>query len=281
MPRRDDRPVARRRLPSVDGHRGSTRRRRTRAPAWIAGYPSTRSSFPTGRRSTTRPTHRVADPRRGGMANETVLVDLGPAAPAWWCACRRSKPTFPDYDLAPQAVVQNAAAASGVPAPAPAVVVTDPGYLGSQFLVMPRVPGDVPGPAPMLDPYVRDAGPALQRLMHDGLIDVLAEVHAVPWRGTGLGGTAAGNGAARRGRPLDGLRGLVVGGRSVARAGRGARVVRPSSTGGAGAGRALGRRAPGQPRLRPGAPGTRVLDWDLAASGRPRWTSAGISGSSS
>jgi len=73
-----------------------------------------------------------------------------------------------------------------VPAPAPAVVVTDPSYLGSHFLVMPRVPGDVPGPAPLLDPYVRKAGPAVQRLMHDGLIDVLAEVHAVPWRGTAL-----------------------------------------------------------------------------------------------
>jgi aminoglycoside phosphotransferase (APT) family kinase protein len=123
---------------------------------------------------------------RGGKANETVLVDLGPARPGLVVRLPPIEPTFPDYDLAPQAVVQNAAAASGVPAPAPAVVVTDTSYLGSQFLVMPRVPGDVPGPAPIVDPYVRNAGPALQRLMHDGLIDVLAEVHAVPWRGTAL-----------------------------------------------------------------------------------------------
>jgi len=123
---------------------------------------------------------------QGGMANETVLVDLGPARPGLVVRLPPIEPTFPDYDLAPQALVQNAAAASGVPAPAPAVVVTDPSYLGSHFLVMPRVPGDVPGPAPLLDPYVRKAGPAVQRLMHDGLIDVLAEVHAVPWRGTAL-----------------------------------------------------------------------------------------------
>ena len=122
----------------------------------------------------------------GGMANETVLVDLGPARPGLVVRLPPLEPTFPGYDLTPQAVVQNAAAASGVPAPAPAVVVTDPSYVGSPFLVMPWVHGDIPGPAPLFDPYVRDAGPALQRLMHDGLIDALAEIHAVPWRGTAL-----------------------------------------------------------------------------------------------
>ena len=69
------------------------------------------------------------------------------------------EPTFPDYDLGPQALVQNAVAAAGVPAPAPAVVVTDPEWIGSPFLVMPRVAGDIPGAAPYFDPYVRDAGP--------------------------------------------------------------------------------------------------------------------------
>jgi aminoglycoside phosphotransferase (APT) family kinase protein len=94
--------------------------------------------------------------------------------------------TFPDYDLAPQAAVQNVVAASGVPAPAPAHVVTDDGWIGSSFLVMPRVVGDIPGPAPLFDPYVRDAGPALQRVMYDGLIDTVAAIHAVPWRDTAL-----------------------------------------------------------------------------------------------
>ncbi len=123
---------------------------------------------------------------QGGRANETVLVDLGPSRPGLVVRLPPLEPTFPDYDLAPQAVVQNAAAASGVPAPAPAVVVTDTSYVGSPFLVMPRVPGDIPGPAPLFDPYVRDAGPALQRVMHDRLIDTLAEVHGVPWQGTPL-----------------------------------------------------------------------------------------------
>ncbi len=123
---------------------------------------------------------------QGGRANETVLVDLGASRPGLVVRLPPLEPTFPDYDLSPQAVVQNAAADSGVPAPAPAVVVSDTSYVGSPFLVMPRVPGDIPGPAPLFDPYVRDAGPALQRVMHDGLIDMLAAVHGVPWRGTPL-----------------------------------------------------------------------------------------------
>ena len=123
---------------------------------------------------------------QGGRANETVLVDLGASRPGLVVRLPPLEPTFPDYDLSPQAVVQNAAADSGVPAPAPAVVVSDTSYVGSPFLVMPRVPGDIPGPAPLFDPYVRDAGPALQRVMHDGLIDTLAAVHGVPWRGTPL-----------------------------------------------------------------------------------------------
>ena len=61
----------------------------------------------------------------GGMANETVLVDLGPSHPGLVVRLPPLEPTFPDYDLRPQALVQNAVAAAGVPAPVPAVVVTD------------------------------------------------------------------------------------------------------------------------------------------------------------
>lgn len=127
------------------------------------------------------PLLRVLSHAEGGMANETVLVDLGPSHPGMVVRLPPLEATFPAYDLGPQALVQNAVAASGVPAPAPSVVVTDPEWIGSPFLVMPRVAGDIPGPAPYFDPYVRDAGPALQRVMHDHLIDTVAAVHAVDW----------------------------------------------------------------------------------------------------
>jgi aminoglycoside phosphotransferase (APT) family kinase protein len=129
---------------------------------------------------------------QGGQANETILVDLGAGHPGMVVRLPPLEPTFPAYDLRPQAMVQNAVASSGVPAPAPAVVVTDPGWIGSSFLAMPRVAGDIPGPAPLFDPYVRDAGPALQRVMHDQLLDVVADVHAVDWDAAGLGAALPG-----------------------------------------------------------------------------------------
>jgi aminoglycoside phosphotransferase (APT) family kinase protein len=128
----------------------------------------------------------------GGQANETILVDLGATHPGVVVRLPPLEPTFPDYDLRPQALVQNAVAAAGVPAPAPAVIVTDPEWIGSPFLVMPRVTGDIPGPAPFFDPYVRDAGPALQRVMHDQLLDVMAAVHAVDWEAARLGAVVPG-----------------------------------------------------------------------------------------
>ena len=123
----------------------------------------------------------------GGLANETLLVDLGPDHPGLAVRLPPLAPTFPSYDLAPQAAVQNAAAASGVPAPSPAVVVDDPEWIGSPFLLMPRVRGDIAGPAPLLDPYVTGATPAQQRHLHDGLVDTMVAVHSVPWREYDLG----------------------------------------------------------------------------------------------
>ena len=130
----------------------------------------------------------------GGMANETVLVDFGPGRPGMAVRLAPLAPTFPGYDLGPQAAVQNAVATAGVPAPAPSVVELDPRWIGTPFLAMPRVRGDIAGPAPVFDPYVKDSGPAFQRVMHDALIDTVAAVHAVAWETLGLGEVLAGPG---------------------------------------------------------------------------------------
>jgi aminoglycoside phosphotransferase (APT) family kinase protein len=122
----------------------------------------------------------------GGMANETVLVDFGPARPGLAVRLPPMVATFPDYHLAPQALVQTVVAAAGVPAPAPAVAVDDTTWIGSSFLVMPRVRGDVAGPAPLFDPYVAEAAPAVQRDMYDQLVDTVVAVHGVAWEGTRL-----------------------------------------------------------------------------------------------
>jgi aminoglycoside phosphotransferase (APT) family kinase protein len=122
----------------------------------------------------------------GGMANETVMVDVGNGHPGVVVRLAPLEPTFPDYTLATQAAVQNAVAASGIPAPAPCVFVDDHRWIGTPFLVMPRVGGFIPGPAPVFDPAIVGATPERQRQYHDGLFDVLARLHAVDWSAAAL-----------------------------------------------------------------------------------------------
>ena len=52
---------------------------------------------------------------------------------------------FPEYDLGRQAAMQNLLADLGVPAAAPAVHEADETWLGTDFLVMPRIAGTAPG----------------------------------------------------------------------------------------------------------------------------------------
>jgi aminoglycoside phosphotransferase (APT) family kinase protein len=160
---------------------------------WVAAHPDVVAAFGGAEGSTPDAPGLVALSRAsGGQANETILVDLGSSHPGMVVRLPPLEPTFPDYDLSPQALVQNAVAASGVPAPAPAVIVSDAEWIGSPFLAMPRVRGDVPGPAPFFDPYVRDAGPALQRVMHDQLVDTVADIHGVEWETACLGSALSG-----------------------------------------------------------------------------------------
>jgi aminoglycoside phosphotransferase (APT) family kinase protein len=159
---------------------------------WISAHPEL---VPGGGDAAGRPPGIAAlGHADGGLANETVLVDLGPGHPGIVVRLPPLEPTFPGYDLGPQAVVQNVVAAAGVPAPAPALVVTDPGWVGSPFLVMPRVHGDIPGPAPVFDPYVTGADPGAQRRLYEALLDTLAAVHAVPWKAAGLDASLPGLG---------------------------------------------------------------------------------------
>ena len=158
---------------------------------WVAACPELVPGFAAHERGRSPRIESVAH-AEGGMANETLLVDLGPGSSGMVVRLPPVEPTFPGYELAPQAAVQNAAAAHGVPAPSPAVVVDDVRWIGCPFLVMPRVRGDVPGAAPLYDPYVRALGLAARGRLHAALLDTVAAVHAVPWQEHGLGGVLPG-----------------------------------------------------------------------------------------
>ncbi len=128
----------------------------------------------------------------GGLANETIMIELGPAHQGIVLRLPPLEPTFPAYDLSCQAVLQNALARAAIPAPAPAVYVADPQWIGTPFLAMPKVSGFIPGPAPIFDPAIIAASPERQRKYHDGFIDTLACLHAVDWRAGELGAVLPG-----------------------------------------------------------------------------------------
>ncbi len=228
---------------------GVARRRRVtarRARALDLGPPAARPRGSGGRRrSCVAGVGGTA--ARGGMANETVLVELGPPSGPGG-APPRLEPTFPDYDLTPQAAVQNDGAACGVPAPAPPSSST----IRATWAHLPCLCRGCTGTSQdsTFLRSLRAATPAQRSAPSTtGSLEALAAIHAVPWRGTAL-----------RNRCRTGLDALfarwktyvLLGGRGrpAACAGRGARVVRPSPA----AERSplcSGRRTPRQPRLRP------------------------------
>ena len=217
------------------------------------------------------------------MANETVLVDLGPYRPGMVVRLPPLEPTFPDYDLAPQAVVQNAVAASrGAGARAGRRRHRPDAGSARRSSSCRGCRATSPGRRPVFDPYVRDAGPALQRVMHDGLIDAMADVHAVAG-GPTPGGGAAGHAAcatrssagrayvewSSEGDPLPALAQALDWCARHVPAERAAVLL-------------WGDVRLGNLVFDPERRVTAVLDWDLASLGPPRrWTSAGTSGSSS
>ena len=91
---------------------------------------------------------------------------------------------FPEYDLVSQAEAQNLVAAAGVPAPAPAEVVDDPGYIGTAFLAMPMVQGHVPGSVALLDRWIKQSDTGDRARLYEGLIAQLAAIHHVDVEGT-------------------------------------------------------------------------------------------------
>ena len=111
-----------------------------------------------------------------GRAGNTFVVDLSDGTRV----VLRLPPTGATHlgdPLERQARVQNALAAAGVRAPAPAWYEPDPAWIGSPFVVMPCVDGHVAGEVPVLDEWITASAPADQARLYDGFVDALAAVH--------------------------------------------------------------------------------------------------------
>jgi aminoglycoside phosphotransferase (APT) family kinase protein len=121
-----------------------------------------------------------------GYSSETVLVDL-----AWSgdgdeggeqtheFVVRLAPPTvgtFRDYDLAQQTTAQMAAAAAGVAVATPELV-SDPQWLGTQFVVMPRVRGHLIGEVAVFDPWLVSLAEGQRAQVHEALVAAVVATH--------------------------------------------------------------------------------------------------------
>jgi fatty-acyl-CoA synthase len=131
-----------------------------------------------------------------GLSSDTLLLEvdgtgyvarLPPRGPG----------LFPDYDLARQAHVQRALVEAGIPSVPPLALETDATWVGTQFLVMPRVAGRTltTNPPYLTHGWLAEATAAEQETMFRRFVELLARIHRVDPSGlpaTGGGPTLAG-----------------------------------------------------------------------------------------
>ncbi|MGA3148843.1 MAG: phosphotransferase family protein [Acidimicrobiales bacterium] len=118
-----------------------------------------------------------------GYSSDTVLIDASwseDGIPRHRPLVIRMGPpgegTFPRYDLVPQWQAQTAAAAAGVPVADP-VVETDTRWIGTPFMVMPRVEGHIIGALAHRDRWLGDRKPPEQRRVYQNFISVMSRIH--------------------------------------------------------------------------------------------------------
>ena len=125
-----------------------------------------------------------------GFSSETFLVDVRRAGAPERLVLKlppHGDGIFPVYDFALQAAVQEAVAAAGIPAAVPVHVEEDATWVGAPFLVMPAIAGHIVDEVPIADPWLTEAEPDDNALVHGRYLDVVADINRIDWRAAGLG----------------------------------------------------------------------------------------------
>ena len=88
---------------------------------------------------------------------------------------------FADYDLEGQARTQELLHSHGLATPSPLVYEPDTAWIGSKFLVMPRIAGHIPGDMTYARKgWLHDASVEVQRRTQDSFLTTLAALQQVP-----------------------------------------------------------------------------------------------------
>ena len=127
-----------------------------------------------------------------GQSSETVLFDVEWAEGGEstrqelvvrMAPFRHDVPVFASYDLTLQAeTIRTVAELTEVPVPHIHRVETDPGVLGTPFIVMERVQGEVPPDIPPYtfgDNWLHDAPAEQQSRLATAMVEVLADLHSI------------------------------------------------------------------------------------------------------
>ncbi|MFG2072602.1 phosphotransferase family protein [Nonomuraea maritima] len=127
----------------------------------------------------------MSRPSGNGMSSETLFFTAAWAGRETRCVARlaparEAVPMFPSYDLRAQFdLMRMAREKAGVPAPRALWYEPDPGPLGTPFLVMECVDGEVP---PDVAPYtmggwLHDASPGDRARLQDACVGIVAALH--------------------------------------------------------------------------------------------------------
>jgi aminoglycoside phosphotransferase (APT) family kinase protein len=137
----------------------------------------------------------LSAPSANGFSNITALFEA-----TWWSQgtekrrklVARIEPTgeglFPTYDVGRQFDVMKALESSAVPVPEALWLERDAAVLGSPFLIMEYIGGNIPSDDPSFaaSGWVLSLTPRQRRRLCDNAIEALVRVHEVDWRGLGL-----------------------------------------------------------------------------------------------
>ncbi len=86
---------------------------------------------------------------------------------------------FPNYDLGAQTL--DLLHEHGIPTPSPILYEPSREWIGSKFLLMPRIVGHTPSDTTYATRgWLHDAGPDVQRRVHDSFLETLAQLQRVP-----------------------------------------------------------------------------------------------------
>jgi aminoglycoside phosphotransferase (APT) family kinase protein len=127
----------------------------------------------------------TVDRPQPGLSSDTLMLAVSTASSTEHFVARLppvGATVFPDYDLARQARVQNEVGARGIAA-APALAhETDESWIGTAFLLMPRVAGHTltTNPAYVKEGWLADQSAEAQLHVITSFVELMASIHRLP-----------------------------------------------------------------------------------------------------